>query len=250
MCWRTRCPHVRGTPQLLHHEQSQLSQEFHRRQQTLSQLRGCHTLTPHEDGQAFLPLQSRSLQRLHRLKPDMPLGAAASNHRTLEDSVSESGEIIGSTHSDHSSTSTQQRRGRAPPIEFFSGENPAIAVDDWLPSLEHASSWNGWSTSEKLMELPSYLKGRALQEWRLLSHSEQQDFTMAINTLGVRLDPGSKTMAAKDFWHSLQKSGENMPDFIRQLRRPSRLLMAKITSTAQPETRYSMVNCTRGRAMT
>ena len=40
-------------------------------------------------------------------------------------------------------TNSQQRRGRAPPIEFFTGEDPAIIVDDWLPSLERASTWNG-----------------------------------------------------------------------------------------------------------
>ena len=60
------------------------------------------------------------------------------------------------------------RRGRAPPIQFFSGEDPAVTVDDWLPSLERASAWNGWSITEKLMQLPAYLKGRALQEWSLL----------------------------------------------------------------------------------
>ena len=122
---------------------------------------------------------------------------------------------------DHSSTGTGslQRRGRAPPIEFFSGEDPAITVDDWLPSLERASSWNGWSTSEKLMQLPGHLKGRALQEWRLLSQPDQQDYAAAVNALRARLDPGSQTMAAQDFRHTLQKSGESVPEFIRRLER-------------------------------
>ena len=135
----------------------------------------------------------------------------------------------GSTHSDHPSTglSTQQRRGRAPPIEFFSGEDLAITVDDWLPSLERASSWNGWSTSEKLMQLPGYLKGRALQEWRLLSQAEQNDFTTAVSALRARLDPGSKTMAAQDFRHSLQRSGEGVPDFIRRLEKTFQIAYGK-----------------------
>ena len=141
----------------------------------------------------------------------------------------ESAAPTGSTYSNHPSTgpNTQQRRGRAPPIEFFSGEDPAITVDDWLPSLERASSWNGWSTSEKLMQLPGYLKGRALQEWRLLSQSEQNDFTAAVNALRARLDPGSKTMAAQDFRHSLQRSGEGVPDFIRRLEKTFQIAYGK-----------------------
>ena len=166
----------------------------------------------------------------------VPPGAPNSNPQTLGDSVSESGEI---THSNHSSTSTQQRRGRAPPIEFFTGEDPAINVDDWLPSLERASSWNGWSTTEKLMQLPGYLKGRALQEWRLLSRSEQQDYTTAINALRVRLDPGSKTMAAQDFRHSLQKSGENVPDFIRRLEKTFQIAYGK--DDLNPTTRDTLL---------
>lgn len=50
-------------------------------------------------------------------------------------------------------------RRKAPPIEFFSGEDPSILRDDWLPSLERAAAWNGWMTEEKLMQLPGYLKG-------------------------------------------------------------------------------------------
>ena len=78
------------------------------------------------------------------------------------------------------------RRGKAPPIPFFSGEDPAVNVDDWLPSLERASTWNGWSMIEKLMQLPGYLKGRALQEWSLLSPTVQQDYTAAIDLDWIR----------------------------------------------------------------
>ena len=133
------------------------------------------------------------------------------------------------THLEHSagSASVQQRRGRAPPIEFFSGEDPAITVDDWLPSLERASTWNGWSVTEKLMQLPGYLNGQALQEWRLLSQTEQQDYTMAIQALRGRLDPGSKTMAAQDFRHSLQRSSESVPDFIRRLEKTYQIAYGK-----------------------
>ena len=84
--------------------------------------------------------------------------------------------------------SDRTRRGRAPPIQFFSGEDPAVTADDWLPSLERASAWNGWSVTEKLMQLPGYLKGRALQEWSLLGPTMQQDYTAAIDALRSRLD--------------------------------------------------------------
>ena len=67
------------------------------------------------------------------------------------------------------------------------------------------------------MQLPGYLKGRALQEWRLLPRSEQQSYPTAVEALRTRLDPGSKTVAAQEFQHSLQKSGESVSDFIRRL---------------------------------
>ena len=121
----------------------------------------------------------------------------------------------------------RQRRGKAPPIEFFSGEDPAITVDDWLLNLERAATWNRWSTTEKLMQLPGYLKGRALQEWRLLSQTEQEDYTIAIQALRGRLDPGSKTMAAQDFRHSRQKSSESVADFIRRLEKTYQIAYGK-----------------------
>ena len=117
----------------------------------------------------------------------------------------------------------RRHQGKAPPIEFFSEEDFSILLDDWLPSLERAATWNGWTTEDKLMQLPGYFKGRALQERRLLPRSEQQSYPLR------RLDPGSKTVAAQDFCHSLQKrrecvqlhltSGEEVPDRLRP-RRP------------------------------
>ena len=98
----------------------------------------------------------------------------------------------------------RRRQGKALPIEFFTGEDSAVLLDDWLPSLERASLWNRWSSKDKLMQLPGYLRGRALQEWRLLHHSEQQSYSSAIEALRRRLDPGSKTVAAQEFRHTLQ----------------------------------------------
>lgn len=57
-----------------------------------------------------------------------------------------------------------KRRGKAPPIDPFTGENPEIRLDDWLPSLQRASRWNQWTEEEQLIQLAGHLRGRALQE--------------------------------------------------------------------------------------
>ena len=44
------------------------------------------------------------------------------------------------------------RRGKAPPVEPFTGEDPSIKLDDWLPILRRASLWNGWSQEEQLLQ--------------------------------------------------------------------------------------------------
>ena len=64
------------------------------------------------------------------------------------------------------------RRGKAPPVEPFTGENPAIKLHDWLPILKRASLWNGWSPDEQLLQLAGHLRGRALQEWDLLGEGD------------------------------------------------------------------------------
>ncbi len=67
----------------------------------------------------------------------------------------------------HHSRGGAQRRGKAPPVESFSGENEAVRIDDWLPALERAATWNDWS--EEALQLAGHLRGRALQEWELIS---------------------------------------------------------------------------------
>ena len=37
----------------------------------------------------------------------------------------------------------QTRRGKAPPVDPFTGEDPEMRLDDWLPALQRASNWNG-----------------------------------------------------------------------------------------------------------
>ena len=52
------------------------------------------------------------------------------------------------------------RRGKAPPIDHFSAESAETEFDDWLPTLEHAATWNIWSDEEKLLQLAGHLRGR------------------------------------------------------------------------------------------
>ena len=36
------------------------------------------------------------------------------------------------------------RRGKAPPVDQFSGDQPDLTFNDWLPTLERAAQWNAW----------------------------------------------------------------------------------------------------------
>ena len=124
------------------------------------------------------------------------------------------------------------RRGKAPPIEFFSGEDPAILLEDWMPSLERAADWNEWTQRDKLIQLPGYLKGQALQEWHLLGREEQQSYPKAVDALRARLDLTNKTIAAQEFRHHAETgrkccriyppTGESLSGGIRQRLPPQR----------------------------
>ena len=121
----------------------------------------------------------------------------------------------------------EPRRGRAPPIDTFSGENPDIRFDDWLPALDRVSSWNEWSKQETLLQLAGYLRGRALQEWNLLSTEEQQDYDVAVKVLTLRLDQDSLMAAVQDFRHACQQDNEMVTDHIRRLERCYQLAYGK-----------------------
>ena len=58
-----------------------------------------------------------------------------------------------------------RRRGKAPPIDQYTGEDPEIRFEDWLPGLQRAARWNGWTDEETLMQLTGHLRGKALQDW-------------------------------------------------------------------------------------
>ena len=116
-------------------------------------------------------------------------------------------------------TPPKARKGKVPPVELFTGEDPEFRLDDWLPSLHRAAQWNGWSTEEQLIQLAGHLKGRALQEWNLLGESQTQKVDEAIQALRERLDPGSKVLAGQDFLHTAQHEAESVADFVRHLER-------------------------------
>ena len=119
--------------------------------------------------------------------------------------------------------SSRARRGKAPPVDSFLGENVEVQLDDWLPALERASSWNGWSEDDKLLQLAGHLRGRALQEWNLIADDDKSTYSSATEALRARLDPGNKTLAAQDFRHTLQGNEEKVTDFIHRLERTFRV---------------------------
>lgn len=56
------------------------------------------------------------------------------------------------------------------------GEEPETLLDGWLPSPERAVVCNGWSDDECLLQLAGRLRGRGIQEWRLLNQNSRRTF--------------------------------------------------------------------------
>ena len=75
-----------------------------------------------------------------------------------------------------------------PPVDAFTGEDQAVKLEDWLPTLQRAALQNyNWSPEEKLLQLGGHRRGHALQEWDLLSDNDQADFESAMCALRERL---------------------------------------------------------------
>ena len=74
--------------------------------------------------------------------------------------------------------------------------------------------------------LTSECSSQRMQEWRLFTQSEQQDYATTVDALCAQLDPGSKTMAAQKFCHSLQKNG-GVPDYVRRLEKTLQIAYEK-----------------------
>ena len=125
------------------------------------------------------------------------------------------------------------RRGKAPPVNEFTGDAPYCTLEDWLPSLERAVKWNAWTEEERLIQLAGHLKSRALQEWNLLRPEDRASFTRVVEALRSRLDCGSKTLAAQDFRHATQRDGESVSEFVRCLERVFRTAYGREPMSAE-----------------
>ena len=116
--------------------------------------------------------------------------------------------------------STTTRRGKAPPVDTFSGDT---RFEDWLPALKRAAAWNSWSSEETLLQLAGHLRGRALEEWNLMNDDEKEGLEKATDTLKKRLDPISRMLAAQDFRRATQQDDEPIADYIRRLEQTFRV---------------------------
>ena len=67
------------------------------------------------------------------------------------------------------------------------------------------------------MKLAGYLRGRALQEWKLLDAKVKTTYHSTVKALREQLDPGNQTLAALGFRHASQRPSETVSDFLRQL---------------------------------
>ncbi|XP_064398966.1 uncharacterized protein LOC135345475 [Halichondria panicea] len=133
----------------------------------------------------------------------------------------------------------RRRSGRAPPVDPFTGENEETRFEDWLPTLERAATWNRWSSEEQLMQLAGHLRGKALQEWNLISPDDKSSYQSATSELSRRMDPGGRVMAAQDFRHAIQKETETVADYLRRLERQFQLAYGR--DDLKSETRETML---------
>ena len=131
-------------------------------------------------------------------------------------------------------------RGKAPPGDSFTGEEAELRLEDWLPTLERVSSWNGWTQEELLMQFARYLHGWALQEWNLLGPEDRESYETATQALRTPLDPGDRALAAQDFRHTLQQESETVGDFVRRLERTFRIAYSRDPMSA--ETRDTLLH--------
>ena len=72
------------------------------------------------------------------------------------------------------------RRGKAPPVEIFSGEDADSRFGNWLPTLQRTADWNGWTTEDLLIKLAGQLKGRTLQDWNSIPATERNWYDLAV----------------------------------------------------------------------
>ena len=132
------------------------------------------------------------------------------------------------------------RRGKAPPVDSFSGEDVTVRLDDWVPALKRAAAWNHWSVDDQLLQLAGHLHGRALQEWDLIPDADKAQLESAIGALRERLELGGRMLAVQDFRHASQREDEPVSDFVSRLERSFRVAYGRdVLST---ETRHTLLH--------
>ena len=109
--------------------------------------------------------------------------------------------------------------GKAPPVDPYTGEDPEVRWEDWLPTFERAASWNKWTDEEKVIQLAGHLRQKALLEWNLIDVTDRDVYERACKQMQARLDLGGKAVAAQDFHHTVQGETELVANFVRRLER-------------------------------
>ena len=79
---------------------------------------------------------------------------------------------------------------KAPPVDPFMGEEMEIRLDDWVPSLERAATWNEWTEGELLLQFAGHLWVCALQEWSLLDEASKETYQTTVESLCWHIDFG------------------------------------------------------------
>ena len=124
----------------------------------------------------------------------------AGNKVALQNNATETA-VVSSRQLD-TSTSQPVRKGKAPPVDLFTGEGSDVLWEDWFPTLERTTTWNNWTENEKMLQLAGHLRNKAAQEWAPLSTADKTTFTSATRALGARLDRGGEALAAQEFRHT------------------------------------------------
>ena len=184
----------------------------------------CQQLSEHDElvaeKEAEIQRLKEELSRVRRSREPVSPGvhpvSSPSHTSRAHDSTSEAASDEDETGPERA---TKKRRGRAPPLESFTGESDDTTLNDWLPGLQRVAEWNHWSEEEILIQLAGYLRGRALQEWNLLSKDDRKSYKIAVKSLKDWLGYGSSIMAAQDFRHTVQREGEAVSYFIHHLER-------------------------------
>ena len=86
-----------------------------------------------------------------------------------------------------------------------------------MTTFEKTADWNSWNDSEWQLQLASHLRGKARQEFYLLTSDEKSTFNEAKNAMRSGLKVGSKTLAAQDFRQAMQGAQELMSDYVLRL---------------------------------